>query len=162
MNYYDDFYDGLNDTRSVLYRQIDTVAILNKLLSTLCSELHNLENYKINIIGENNYILKCYLEKLIKEFKKHKAYIQDLIKIKNGFPIFQLGDIENISIIKTLPSMDYKANTITNNLNIELKAIANLINESLASAQKENDYQTIITLSNLLFAINKHLLNIPS
>jgi len=162
MNYYDDFYEGLNDTRSILYRQIDTVATLNKLLSTVCSEIHNLENYYINIIGDNNYEYKLYLSKLINKLKDYDLKLKELIKIKNGFPIFQLGDIENISIIKTLPSMDYKANTITNNLNIELKAIANLINESLASAQKENDYQTIITLSNLLFAINKHLLNIPS
>ena len=161
MNYYDDFYEGLNDSRNFLYRQIDTVAILNKLLSTLCSELYNLENYKINIVGENNYSYKCYLEKLTIKLNEFNLKIKELIKIKNGFPIFQLGDIETISLIKTLPSMDYKSTTITSNLNSELKTIITLINESLVSAQKENDYQTIVLLGELSFTINKAVIDIP-
>lgn len=161
MNYYDDFYDGLNDTRSLLYRQIDTVATLNKLLSTICSEIHNLENYYINVIGENNYIYKIYLKKLIEDMNKFDFKLKELIKIKNGFPIFQIGDIENISLIKTLPSMDYKASTINNNLNNELKIISKLINETLISAQKENDYQTINILSKMQYLINKSIIEIP-
>jgi len=162
MNYYDDFYEGLNDTRSILYRQIDTVATLNKLLSTVCSEIHNLENYYINIIGDNNYEYKLYLSKLINKLKDYDLKLKELIKIKNGFPIFQLGDIESISLIKTLPSMDYKTSTITNNLKNELKTIVNLINETIASAQKENDYQTIFILSEFSFIINKSNLEMPS
>ena len=32
MSFYNDFYDGLNDSRNNLYREIDTVSNLNKLL----------------------------------------------------------------------------------------------------------------------------------
>lgn len=161
MNYYDDFYEGLNDTRSILYRQIDTVAVLNKLLATLCSELHNLQNYKINIVGENNYVYKLYLDKLIKNLRIYDNKLQELIKIKNGFPLFQLNDIENISLIKTFPSMDYKSSTISNNLNSELKTLLDLLNESINSAQKEADYLSVTLLSKLSFIINNGLIELP-
>ena len=35
MNYYDNFYEGLNDNRNLLYKQMDTVSSLNKLFTTL-------------------------------------------------------------------------------------------------------------------------------
>ena len=62
MNYYDNFYEGLNDNRNLLYRQIDTVAALNKLLSTIYCEIHNLKNYKTNAKGENSYYIKENLD----------------------------------------------------------------------------------------------------
>lgn len=158
---YNDFYDGLNDTRSYLYRQIDTVANLNKLLSTICSSLHNLKNYKINVLGENSYNIKKYLKDLIGKMEYYDNELQKLIKIKEGFPIYQLGDIENISLIKTLPSMDYKSPLVNSNIIKELKIIINLINDSVNSAQKENDYQTINLLSDMQYDINGILLNIP-
>ena len=159
MNYYDNFYEGLNDSRKLLYRQIDTVSIMNKLLSTICSELHNLKNYKINVKGENSFFIKHYLKDIIDMLEKYDYKIQELIKIKNGFPIFQIGDIENISLIKTLASIDYKPSTIVNNLANEFKIIKNLINDTITSAEKENDYQSINLLSDLLYDINKVLLN---
>lgn len=162
MDYYNnDFYDGLNDTRSFLYRQIDTVANLNKLLTTICSSLHNLKNYKINVLGDNSYNVKKYLKDLINKMEFHDSKLQKLIKIKQGFPIYQLGDIENISLIKTLPSMDYKSSVVISNINKELKIIIDLINESITSAQKENDYQTINLLANMQYEFNEFLLDIP-
>ena len=159
MNYYDNFYEGLNDNRNLLYRQIDTVSTMNKLLSTLCSELYNLKNYKINVKGENSFFLKQYLKQIINKLENYDDKIQELIKIKNGFPIFELGDIESISLIKTLASIDYKPSTVANNIVNEFKVLKNAINETLANAQKENDYQTISVLSGLLYEINKVLLN---
>lgn len=161
MEYYDDFYDGLKENRSILYRQIDTVAILNKLLATICSELHNLKNYKINIIGDNSYVYKEYLSKLINKLNEYDNKIQELIKIKGGFPLYQLGDIETISIIKTIPSMDYKSITVINNINNELKIIKKLIKEAIESSSKENDYSSIVLLSNLLYIIDKTLHHMP-
>ena len=81
MNYYDNFYEGLNDNRNILYRQIDTVSTMNKLLSTLCSELHNLKNYRINVKGENSYFLKQYLKDIIYKLQNYDDKLQDLIKI---------------------------------------------------------------------------------
>ena len=159
MNYYDNFYEGLNDNRNILYRQIDTVSTMNKLLSTLCSELHNLKNYRINVKGENSYFLKQYLKDIIYKLQNYDDKLQDLIKIKNGFPIFQLGDIESISLIKTLASIDYKPSTIANNIVKEFKILKGLTTETLINSQKENDYQTISALSDLLYEINKVLLN---
>jgi DNA-binding ferritin-like protein len=159
MNYYDNFYEGLNDTRNLLYRQIDTVSTLNKLLSTLYSEIQNLKNYKINIKGENIFNTKQYLNEIINPLETYYDKIQELIKVKNGFPIFQLGDIESISLIKTLASMDYKTSTVLSNILNEFKIIKNLINETIATAQKENDYKSINILSDLLYEINKVLLN---
>lgn len=159
MDYYDNFYEGLTGNRNLLYRQTDTVSAMNKLLSTLCSEIHNLKNYKSNAKGENNFYLKQYLNDLIKKLEIYDDKIQELIKMKNGFPIYQLTDIENISLIKTLASMDYKPSTIVNNITKEFKILKNLVNEAINNAKKENDYLTINILSNLLYEINKTLLN---
>lgn len=159
MDYYDNFYEGLTGNRNLLYRQTDTVSAMNKLLSTLCSEIHNLKNYKSNAKGENNFYLKQYLNDLIKKLEIYDDKIQELIKMKNGFPIYQLTDIENISLIKTLASMDYKPSTIVNNITKEFKILKNLVNEAINNAKKENDYLTINILSNLLYEINKSLLN---
>lgn len=159
MDYYDNFYEGLTDSRNLLYRQTDTVSAMNKLLSTLCSEIHNLKNYKTNAKGENNFYLKQYLNDLIKKLEIYNDKIQELIKMKNGFPIYQLADIENISLIKTLASMDYKPSTIVNNITKEFRTLKNLVNDAINNAKKENDYVTINILSNLLYEINKSLLN---
>jgi hypothetical protein len=56
MNHYDNFYEGLTDNRNLLYRQIDTVSTMNKLLSTLCCEINNLKNYRININFYYNFV----------------------------------------------------------------------------------------------------------
>jgi DNA-binding ferritin-like protein len=85
--------------------------------------------------------------------------IQELIKIKNGFPIFQLSDIENISSIKTLPSTDYKEPTILANVINEFKTLKNLVIDAIKNASKENDYKSINILSNLLYEIDKVLMN---
>ena len=159
MNYYENFYEGLNDSRSLMYRQTDTVSAMNKLLSTMFSEIHNLKNYKINMKGENSFLLKQYLDKIITILEPYEEKIQELIKIKNGFPIFQFSDIENISLIKTLTSIDYKPSTVINNIIIEFKTLKNLTNETITNAQKENDYQSIVILSNLLYEFNKVLSN---
>lgn len=158
MNYYDNFYEGLSDNRNILFRQIDTVSTLNKLLSTLCSEIHNLNNYKINVKGENSYFIKKDLKTLIDKLLNYEDKIREIIKIKNGFPIFEFQDIENISQIKTLASQDYKITTIISNLTKELNVLKRIINEAISCAQKENDYKTIILLSNLLSDINETLL----
>lgn len=159
MNYYDNFYEGLNDNRNMLYRQIDTVSNLNKLLSTLCSEIHNLNNYKINVKGENSFSIKHKLKEVTDKLLIYEDEIREIIKIKNGFPIFEFQDIENISLIKTLASQDYKPTTIISNVINEFNILKKIINDSITSSQKENDYQTIIILSNLLYELNKVLLH---
>lgn len=159
MNYYDNFYEGLNDNRNFLYRQSDTVSTLNKLSSTLCSEIFNLKNYKMNVKGENSYILKQQLAEIINKLNEYDDKLQILIKTKNGFPIYQIGDIDNISLIKTLTSMDYKPSIVINNILTEFKTLKNLIKETIIIAQKENDFYTINILSNLLHEINDVLLH---
>lgn len=161
MEYYDDFYDGLKDNRNILYRQIDTVAILNKLLATIFSEITNLKNYKMNLVGEDTVKTKEYLTKIINKLNEYSDKIQEIIKVKEGYPIYQLNDIESISLIKTLSSMDYKINTVNNNLNKELKTIKKLVNESIQNSYKEGDYSSIIVLSELLSITNKALLYLP-
>ena len=158
MSQYDNFYEGLNDNRNMLYRQIDTVSIMNKLLSTICSEIHNLKNYKANIKGENSIFIKEKLKDIINELLIYDEKIEEIIKIKNGFPIYQLNDIENISLIKTLASMDYKISTVINNLVNEFNILKKLIKETIENASKEHDHYSIDTLSNLMHKVNVVLL----
>lgn len=160
MQYHDDFYDGLKEKRNTLYRQIDTVAVLNKLLSTLYCETNNLKNYKTNLIGDHTLIYKEYINKLINILNESKDKLQELIKIKDGYPLYQLNDIENISLIKTLPSIDYKTSIALTNINNELKIIKKLIHEAIDNADKEGDYTTIITLSDLKKELDIYIHNI--
>jgi len=159
MNYYDNFYEGLNDSRNLLYRQIDTVSTMNKLSSTLCCEIQNLKNYKINIKGKDSYLIKLQLNRNIENLNYFTDQIQKLIKIKNGFPIFQLNDIENISLIKTLTSIDFKEATVSNNIKSEYKILKNLVIETINNAKKEDDIVTINLLSDLLYIIDDTLQN---
>lgn len=145
----DDFYDGLKDSRNYLYKQIDTVALLNKLFTTLYTELNNINNYMINIIGDNSYLYKIFLKNLYKDLDQSKNKIERLIKIKKGYPVYNLNDIETISMVKTLPSMDYKINIIENNIRKDLSIIKNIMNEIIDNAKKENDYLTIHILCDL-------------
>lgn len=154
MNAYDNFYEGLNDKRNILYRQMDTVSMMNRLLSTLCSEINNLKNYRINLKGENSWLLKNKIESIIKKIYSYEEELQKIIKIKNGFPVYQLNDIENISLIKTLASMDYKPSMVINNIIKEFNILKNLINETIDNANKENDYYSIDILSKMLYEVN--------
>lgn len=160
--HYNTFDDGLNEMRNILYKQVDDVATLNKLLSTLLCEIQNLENYKTNIAGDSKYIYKVYIKNLINKLRIYKEKITELIKIKNGYPIFELSDIENISLIKTLPSMDYKTSIINSNMKIELNSLYNQTNESLIEIKKNDDYQSINLLNELLFIIKTSLIEISS
>ena len=98
MNYYDNFYEGLNDNRNLLYRQIDTVSAMNKLLSTICSEIHNLKNYMINAKGDNSYIIKKQLSDIIKELEDYESKIQNIIKINDREQDVLSGSIEKDGI----------------------------------------------------------------
>lgn len=161
MKYYDDFYDGLKDNGNILYRQIDTVSSLNKLFSTLYCEIINIKNYKINLIGDNTISYKEYLSKIITLFNEYIVEIEGLIKIKEGYPIYQILDIENISLIKTLPSIDYKINTMISNLREELKILNKITTESIENSLKEQDYNAVLILSKLSFNLNKIIKQMP-
>ena len=155
MSFYNDFYDGLNDSRNNLYREIDTVSNLNKLFSTLHCHIQNLNNYQTNATGEETYYLNIKIDEIIDIFSNSQKQIQDLIKIKKGYPLYQLNDIENISLIKTLPSMDYKYNQIIKNITHELTIIKNLIKTVIENASREGDYSTIFILASPLFKIDQ-------
>ncbi len=151
------FDEGLKETRNYLYQQVDTLALLNKLSTSINCEILNLENYRINVIDENSYIIKFNLTSLINKLKEFLNEIHILIKGKKGFPIFGLGDIEAISIIKVAPSTDYKQYVISNNLNKEFKNLKNITSEILKNAQKENDYDTLTLIGNFSLFLNKNI-----
>ena len=65
-----------------------------------------------------------------------------------------MNDIENISLIKTLASMDYKPSMVINNIIKEFNILKNLINETIDNANKENDYYSIDILSKMLYEVN--------
>ena len=116
--------------------------------------INNLKNYRINLKGENSWLLKNKIESIIKKIYSYEEELQKIIKIKNGFPVYQLNDIENISLIKTLASMDYKPSMVINNIIKEFNILKNLINETIDNANKENDYYSIDILSKMLYEVN--------
>lgn len=150
------FNDGLYN----MYREVDELSLLNKLFTTLLSEEMNIKNYLANTI----YSTKLNLEELLND-----AYyvidasiddVKDLIKIKKGFPIYKLDDIELISIIKTKVAGEYKDTIVIENMKKEIEQILHLIKDIINKTEISKNYETITTLSNISFQIKKILLKL--
>lgn len=150
------FNDGLYN----MYREVDELSLLNKLFTTLISEKMNLLNYQANTIIENKLYLKDILNEVPYQIDDFLDDLKSLIKIKKGYPIYKLDDIELISIIKTKVAGEYKENIVIENLKNEINSILALINEIISKLDGANNYETLSVLSNISFQLKKVMLSI--
>lgn len=151
-----DFNDGLYN----LYREVDELSLLNKLFTTLMSEQMNIKNYSANTTYQTKLNLKDLLNDIYYVLDNSLEDVKNLIKIKNGYPIYKLDDIELISIIKTKASGEYKDTIVIENLKKELEQIIYLIKDIIMKTESNKNYEIITTLSNISFEIRKLLLEI--
>ena len=151
-----EFNDGLYN----LYREVDELSLLNKLFATLLSERLNIDNYLANVKIENKTAIKDTLENINYLLSDALENIKNLIKIKRGYPIYKLDDIELISIIKTKVSGEYKESVVIENINSEMNIIINLIKEIISKIDTMKNYETINVLANISFQMKTALLGI--
>lgn len=150
------FNDGLFN----MYREVDELSLLNKLFATLISERLNLDNYLTNIIITSNYQLKENISNMSFIISDAIENTKTLIKIKNGYPIFKLDDIELISIIKTKVSIAYKENIVLENIKEEINTLINLIKEILTKLNDNKNYEIITILANISLDLKRLLLDL--
>lgn len=150
------FNDGLYN----MYREVDELSLLNKLFATLISEKLNINNYITNTNIQNKLYLKDLLSDLNYIFDDSLEDIKNLIKIKNGYPIYKLDDIELISLIKTKVSNEYKETMVIENIKYELSTISNLIKDIIDKINETKNYEVIMVLSNISYQVKKALLEL--
>ena len=151
-----DFNDGLYN----MYREVDELSLLNKLFSSLICECLNINNYLSNVTIENKSTLKDSLQQLIYNIENGAEEVKNLIKIKKGYPIYKIDDIELISIIKTKVSGEYKENVVIENVKSEINIILNLIKNIIVQTELNKSYEIINILSNISYELNTTLLGI--
>lgn len=150
------FNDGLYN----MYREVDELGLLNKLFTTIISEKLNIENYIANTSISNKIYLKEILENLKYLYDDALDNIKNLIKIKNGYPIYKLDDIELISIIKTKVAGEYKENIVIENLKEETNSMLNLIYDIINKVEINKGYEIINVLSNISYQLKSIILEL--
>jgi len=153
---YLDFNDGLH----ILYREVDELSLLNKLFVTLISEKLNINNYITNTTIQNKLYLKDTLNNIDYIIDDSISNIKNLIKIKKGYPIYKIDDIELISIIKTKVAGEYKENNVIENVNGEINLIINLIRDIIIKIESNKNYEIISVLSNISYQFKTALLDL--
>ena len=151
-----EFQDGLYN----LYREVNEVSLLNKLFVTLISEKLNITNYTTNANIQNKMYLKDSLEEISYIIDDSLEKIANLIKIKKGYPIYKIDDIELISLIKTKISIEYNETTIIESLKGEIAIILKLINDILEKTGDNKSYEIITILSTISYQLQNANLNI--
>jgi DNA-binding ferritin-like protein len=143
-----------------MYREVNELSELNKLFTTLISEKINIMNYLANGIYETKINLSDTLNDLSYTLDDSLDVVKDLIKIKKGYPIYKLSDIELTSSIKTHVSQDYREGSIIDNIKKEINVILNIIKEIIQKLNMNTGYETISALSNISYNLKKLLLEI--
>lgn len=151
-----DFNDGLYN----MYREVDELSLLNKLFTTLLSEDLNIDNYISNTSIKNKIYLKDVLDNLSYVIDDSIESVKKLIKIKKGYPIYKLDDIELISIIKTKVAGEYKEDVVIDNLKSEINVLLNLIKEIIVKVEINKNYEIITVLSNISYQLKTILLDL--
>lgn len=143
-----------------MYREVDELSLLNKLFATIISEKLNINNYITNTNIQSKIYLKDTLENIDFILTDALLNIKNLIKIKKGYPIFKIDDIELISSIKTKASNEYMENLVIENLKKEMWTILNLITEIITKLTGTDSHEIISVLSNVSYQIKTSLLEL--
>lgn len=143
-----------------MYREVNEFSSLNKLFAALLCEKINVMNYSTNAIIEKYYNLSSILDELSYLLDESLEKVKNIIKIKKGYPIFKLDDLELTSPIQTHVSQDYKEGIIIENIKNEIGIILEIIKDIIAKINNSGDYDTINILSNISYELKTLLLSI--
>jgi DNA-binding ferritin-like protein len=141
-----------------MYREGSQLSSLNKLFAALLSEKINIMNYSSNALIEQKLNLQENLNELSYIIDDSLEKVKNLIKIKKGYPIFKLDDLDLISPIKTHISQDYKESSIIENINSEIDVLLNIIKDIVSKMSEAGDYDTINVLSSISYDLKTLLL----
>ncbi len=125
------------------------IDLLNDYMANLFVEENNLNNMKLNVVGNSFFGLHRMLEEYQTKMKKMCHNIAIRIKMLGGYPLTSLKEIENISAIKSMQSRDYNGNQIFDVLENDFRYLNEYTNDIIAYFKEEkDDYTTFILEEN--------------
>lgn len=139
--------------------QIDA---LNDYMSNLKVEVNNLYNMHFNIVGTSFYGLHRKLEEFYTKISKMYDSTAEIIKMKDGFPLTSLKEIENKSQIKSMISQDYTGNQVLDVLQNDFSFLSLYTKDLIEYFNKMSDFYTVSILEDNLVFFEKELWMIKS
>lgn len=139
--------------------QIDA---LNDYMSNLKVEVNNLYNMHFNIIGSSFYGLHKKLQEFYERVSSMYDNTAERIKMKEGFPLTSLKEIENKSQIKSMISQDYTGNQVLDVLQNDFSFLALYTKDLIEYFNKMSDFYTVSMLEDNLLFFEKELWMIKS
>lgn len=140
----------------------EQIEALNDYMSNLKVEINNLYNMHFNIVGSSFY----GLHKKMKEFYDCVSSMYDSvaerIRMKGGFPITSLKEMENKSQIKSMISQDYNGNQVLDVLQNDFSYLSLYTTDLIEYFNKMNDFYTSSMLNENLKFFEKELWMIKS
>lgn len=140
----------------------EQIEALNDYMSNLKVEINNLYNMHFNIVGSSFYGLHKKLMEFYDTISTMYDNVAERIKMKEGFPITSLKEMENKSQIKSMISQNYTGNQILDVLQNDFSYLSLYTTDLIEYFNKMNDFYTSNMLTENLSFFEKELWMIKS
>ncbi len=132
--------------------QNSNIDVLNEYMTNLKVMNNNLYNMHFNIAGESFF----GLHRKLQEYYEKVAFMYDAtaerVKMLGGMPITSLKEIEDISTMKSMKSMNFSGRQVLEVLDNDFTFLRDYTKDLIGYYEKDKDFYTVSMLTeNLLF-----------
>lgn len=138
-------------------KQNPNIDILNEYMANLKILNNNLYNMHFNIVGESFFGLHRKLQEYYEKVDLMYDAAAERIKMLGGMPITSLKEIEDISTMKSMKSMNFSGKQVLEVLDNDFSFLRDYTKDLIEYYDKEKDYYTVSMLNDNLFFIEKEL-----
>lgn len=138
-------------------KQSSNIDILNEYMANLKVLNNNLYNMHFNIVGESFFGLHRKLQEYYEKVALMYDEVAERIKMLGGFPITSLKEIEDISTMKSMKSMNFKGKQVLEVLGNDFTFLRDYTKDLIEYFDKEKDYYTVSILGNNFSFVEKEL-----
>lgn len=136
---------------------MDSVNILNEYMANLKVENNNLYNLHFNLVGLSFMGLHKKLQEYYEKIAIFYDSVAERIKMINGFPITSLEEMEKLSTIKSMKSMNFNTNQVFEILDNDFSFLVDYTKDLIKIFSDKNDYYTSSMLNEFLMFFEKEL-----
>lgn len=137
--------------------QNSSINILNEYMTNLKVMNNNLYNMHFNIVGESFFGLHRKLQEYYEKIALMYDAAAERIKMLGGMPITSLKEIEEVSTIKSMKSMNFSGKQVLEVLDNDFSFLRDYTKDLIEYYDKEKDYYTSSMLEDNLSFIEKEL-----
>jgi starvation-inducible DNA-binding protein len=137
--------------------QNSNINILNEYMANLKVLNNNLYNMHFNIVGESFFGLHRKLQEYYEKVALMYDAAAERIKMLGGMPITSLKEIEEVSTMKSMKSMNFTGKQVLEVLDNDFSFLRDYTKDLIEYYEKEKDYYTISMLEDNLNYIEKQL-----